>query len=251
MACGTSAHALTQGNSGSLFLTLWNETPGAQQTYFLEVGRINTFNYSSATDLTFALSGNPFAAGVAPQLRWNVVASDTNGGPGAPGNPVSVVFSSNQTLSSFDTDNSGVSAIAAAVDNYALLLSPAFGGTSGSTPAAFTGAGYGGDSATWSSNIGASLPPGIFNMQTGLGSIGFVGYSASGDAGPSDLPDVTTFGNALGAAKWVLEVNGQGALQLRYDVVEQVVPEVPEPSTWALMIAGLLGLGAIARRRKA
>ncbi len=56
----------------------------------------------------------------------------------------------------------------------------------------------------------------------------------------------------LGAGSYDIHVTGMSTkANTRYSVLVDVTPAVPEPSTYALMLAGLAGVGAIARRRKA
>ncbi|MFN0161859.1 MAG: PEPxxWA-CTERM sorting domain-containing protein, partial [Burkholderiales bacterium] len=70
----------------------------------------------------------------------------------------------------------------------------------------------------------------------------FVARSAvGGNGGP---PTRDQFDNVHGAAKWTFsQAAGGGDYSLTYTA------PIPEPETWALMLAGMALVGGIARRR--
>lgn len=55
---------------------------------------------------------------------------------------------------------------------------------------------------------------------------------------------------ALGTGTYTINVTGKAnAASTRYSVLVDVTPAVPEPETYALMLAGLAAVGFVARRR--
>jgi PEP-CTERM motif len=81
-----------------------------------------------------------------------------------------------------------------------------------------------------------------FNGNTSFNVTGAIGDSLNFflfDRGTPLVTTKSTFQNALGNATWTLSSNGN----LVYTA------PVPEPGTYAMMLAGLLTLGAVARRR--
>ena len=85
-----------------------------------------------------------------------------------------------------------------------------------------------------------------FRLQLGAMSSGqtrsFTYYYGLGDGGVADQM------NALGATDVMLVANEGGSAAAALGV--SIAP-VPEPATWAMMILGFFGLGAVLRRRKA
>ena len=69
-----------------------------------------------------------------------------------------------------------------------------------------------------------------------------------GDTSKSGLYNINL---ATGAATWVGAFGYGGATAFAPPLLDVTVSAVPEPETYALMIAGLLGLGSLTRRRTA
>ena len=85
------------------------------------------------------------------------------------------------------------------------------------------------------------------NVWDGVHPLGTINYATfSGD-------NVTTWFGTLGAGQYHLDIDGvfgPNATGGQYSVALNAVPAVPEPETYALMLAGLGALGFIARRRR-
>ena len=108
------------------------------------------------------------------------------------------------------------------------------------------------DNVVWEAGTASEAPPG------GLGGISaLAGYwtSASSNATlPGSLVNgalVNGGSNALISHSLNSNVLGQYNFQVRGGSVIPVVPAVPEPETYALMLLGLAALGAAKRRKKA
>ena len=74
-----------------------------------------------------------------------------------------------------------------------------------------------------------------------LGGLSNTFYGFSRDGGLQDI---------AGISIWNDDGGGIGFDNLKHDVKSTVVPGIPEPSTYAFMLAGLGVLGALARRRR-
>ena len=174
------------------------------------------YSLSADANLTSFLAGTDNTA----RLQWNIVAADSNG--------TDRILTTAAAATAMTYGNFRNIA-QAGVDGF---LSGAIGNTVGS--AIYTGDAA--KSAQWNTNIGGKVP---FSTVAGLGdSLNFFLLSekvASGSA--NTLTDVQQFANMT----WTLQDNGT----LVYAAA------VPEPETYALFLAGLGMLGAIARRRLA
>lgn len=72
---------------------------------------------------------------------------------------------------------------------------------------------------------------------------------ALGKFGQVNLSYLTTGLEADIGSALSIELINNGGIQLNYDEVELALNSIPEPSTWALMGGGLLGLAWIRKRR--
>lgn len=180
-------------------------------------------SYSLAADanLTSFLAGTDNTA----RLQWNIVAADSAG---------TDRFLTTATAATQMTYANFRNIAQAGVDGF---LSGAIGQTNGS--AIYTGDAA--KSAQWGSNIGGKVP---FSTTAGLGdSQNFFLLSEKVATGSTTTKtDVQQFQvNAATPMQWTLQNDG---------TLVYAAP-VPEPETYALFLAGLGMLGAIARRRLA
>jgi hypothetical protein len=114
-----------------------------------------------------------------------------------------------------------------AIDSYAGISGPLNFGS-----AIFTFASSGSGDAVGVSNSGALVVP-----------HGYLSDSALSDTATYDNQTFSSLGVTPGTYEWTW---GSGTNQN----FTLVIGEVPEPSTWAMMLAGFAGLGAMVLRRK-
>jgi PEP-CTERM motif len=152
---------------------------------------------------------------------------------------------------------------------YIDVLSVGYDGNGGGGAGVASGAaGYGGDGAGLKSGFGAKFPNGGVGFEYGLGGFGGGGGGGqlaggggggfSGGGGGSGEYSVFGLGFAGGGGGSYLAASlftdrvltagvnsGDGSI-----TITPLTPAVPEPSTWAMMLAGFAGLGWLARLRR-
>lgn len=186
-------------------------------------------------------SGNPLGASDPANLRWNIFAGDslnnqilfdtglqrmlTTTGTGLP--PTGSNSALNTTVQNGDTY------IFALTNNYGCASADACN----DAPVGFLG--FAGNEFFWGTRYGSALPFGNNNAVTGYGSSNFYYVQQNGILDPTPFT-VIPFRNAAGLATWTLAQDG---------TLTYALAPVPEPGTWAMLLAGLLGLFAVARRR--
>jgi len=224
VASAASANATI--TAGDLVLVAYD--PTTQQTYFRDLG-------VSAATFTGTASV-PFAAGTTDAWSSFYVAADASVDQFA----VIANTGSGNNSTAFFSEASGIISPTAAQANSAATSINNF--IAAANTLTFTGSStvnpVGGvaDFATLTgSNIDGALATG-FAAETTLGKS--VNFAKTVVTGTKTLVGTTT------QFQGTFALNSAGA-------VNYTVGAVPEPGTWALMIAGLLSVGAVARRRNA
>ena len=267
-----AAHAAidagTNSGNGELFFSIWSDQGTAATaddvSYTRDLG-ININDFASTAGVLAAVKTTPSlspinlfstdalltsflsAVPASAVVHWNVVGNDALGAKrfvstaavgsdSIPAQTASALTGVTGAINTFlvgvnskaDTQNATpASAIAVFNSNTAVAADSAFAGN-----ASLFGTGIGGKVAFDTTGaIGAKLPF-------------FLEYQ-TGTTGASATPLSKKFVNstdASNAAYWTLDTQGN----LSYNVVA-----VPEADTWAMFAAGLIAVGAIARRRLA
>jgi hypothetical protein len=207
-------------------------------SYVETQGRSFGWKVSDLSDWDAFVAASPDSA----NWRWNVVAGDSTGSQGA-NHSLRYISTSKDPLGTVDnlaTAAGGLLSLSNISANYIAPLNTKTGNEAA-------------DFNDFNDKLVATdiyfadkveeklLTTGSFNTMANVGeSQNF--YYITGR--PSSTIAAAQFGNAIGAAKWSFAADGKGGFDLSYTA------PVPEPGTWAMMAAGLVGLGAFARRRK-
>jgi hypothetical protein len=179
---------------------------------------------------------------VAPtNLRWNIFAGDSVNEQALPGSGLLRMLTTTGTGLPPTGSNAALNTASQNGDTYILTLVGSYncGSADACNDAPFGFLGFAGDQNTWGTRYGQALPVGNNNAVTGYTSTNFYYVQQNGLLDPTPFT-VIPFGNAAGLATWTLAQDG---------TLTYALAPVPEPGTWAMLLAGLLGLFAIARRR--
>ncbi len=185
-----------------------------------------------------------------PTLRFMVAAADTTGGSAPNGQRFMATGAANPFS---NLQNQQISGNLAAAAVKFLGDNQNRGTHSSATPVAANGSSVTTDDLAINFGKPGTMTPtwnGVTGNMTGaLGdSLNFYFITRSSSASPSLKPGGDQYDNLAGPFTWTFsQAAGGGAYALTYAAP---IP-IPEPETWALMLAGMAIVGSIARRRQA
>jgi len=265
-AVATSANAAISANSGNseLVFSAWDANAGVGYTYDLNWDKFlndlvgadqaanaagnallaaNAFVQSSligSNGVIFdgALTGLPFTGDVSG-VQWNLGAYDSTG-------RTRLLITQGDSALPFESTNNQVKA---AVTGFGVYAPNANGFIT--TPAEDTYAVTAStDGAAYAGNMGNGFVNNVADTTNALGGTSALYLLApttqASSAAPSFAQQLLSFDGRDIVAKTYLQ---DGAWHLQISAVTAVTAPVPEPETYAMMLAGLGLMGAVARRR--
>ncbi|HUO44292.1 MAG TPA: PEP-CTERM sorting domain-containing protein [Burkholderiales bacterium] len=245
--------------TGELFLNVVDTASGYNVSFTKDLGiTASAFNGSGSysfnlasdpewTNFLSAISGDPNAA---TDLSYDVLALGLTTG----GQKFNLLSTSNSTLATVKTTTNsqeaqmgGAGAIAAYVNavNGITGAASTMGTTTSTNGSAYEVSTGSGDSAYYGNNYSTNWDnKAPFSSTASYGtSLSFYDLLQTATTGLGKVT-VTQFGGGNGpgtGGQWLLSGASLASSTLVY--------AVPEPSTWAMLLAGLIGIGSIARRR--
>ncbi len=250
--------------NGELFLTVYDNRDvslGGQRSYTRDLGTAMNdwvdnagvlapgknapgFSQTFATDATWATFISGMSAGDVAGLKWDVYSLDTTGN-GSHGRRFLTTTNDDISPNNMRPTLSGINGGFSSIFNYVNAnnnLIPAPGNSDYAADiSVIAGPGDGQALALIGkgSNLLGAAP---FNTTADIGQTLNFFYLTANGTGPLNRALYDQFDSAAGASTFQLAANGT----LLYSAAP-----VPEAETWAMFAAGLLGVGAIARRRMA
>jgi hypothetical protein len=244
----------TGGNGSELFAVIYDTESKASFMKDLGIELQNFLPTPSAPASlpAFTLTGDANWASFlaltdgSPTLRFMVAGADTTGGTNPNGQRFMATGASNPFA---NLTNNNISAnLPAAAIKY-LSDHQNRGSHSSATPVSENGSSVTTDDLGINFGKAGTMTPtwnGVTGNMTGaLGdSLNFYFITRSSSGAGTTKPGGDQFDNQFGPATWTFKQTGND-YQLTY------MAPVPEPETWALMLAGMAIVGSVARRRRA
>jgi hypothetical protein len=252
-AVGQASAAVSAGidginspNGELVFYAFGADNTGKVATYVKDLGvAFNSFattpSFSAINVATGDNNWSSFASAGLTNIQWGVFATQATSGTPTAANTWKILTTANGNnavvqknsvgVGGYSNINNAIAALNGIDTNYAANTSYYF------APAAV-------DQATQSGNFGTYLGSDLGSSGVFFNTTNAVGTTAaffSVNRGIGNNTKVDTVSNLDGTKVWSFNANNE----LSY------VAAVPEPESYAMMVAGLLMLGAVARRRRA
>lgn len=204
---------------------------------------------SFSWDIDALSDWNSFVANTdSSRWLWNVVAGDSANGATSTNHTLRYLMTSNSGLLTVDdTTSVNLGQMSVADTQYVVALNNKAGNVAADFND-YNDAAVGGDvvfTNSFQDNWLTRVPAGV---STSLGDAMSFYYMTGRLA---STVAVAQYGNAAGAAEWLFRQTAPGSGQYELIYSAPSLAAIPEPNTWAMLSAGLLALGFIARRRVA
>ena len=234
--------------AGELFMIAYDLGSGSSYTFDTGI-RFNTFAPGSDTAQDFDISGdsryNTVLAGVTGTVQWAVGAFSQTGAVNSTSRALLSTASIGESPVGIQ-QNAGINNLS---NNNTFLSAVNATGTHKNTPVNYNLNGstvnVGGNAYAGS---GANAPKNTWNGST-VSSLGTWHTTGAIDDQLAFYSITDTVGGGASAVTTVATYGGTWSLTSSEHLVYTAAAPVPEPGTWAMLIAGLMMVGGIARRR--